>query len=60
MELWLAIVLILAGILISAILFFFVGVSYRKKVAEKQIGSAEQEATRIINEAIKGGESKKR
>ena len=60
MELWLAIVLILAGILISAILFFFVGVSYRKKVAEKAIGSAEQEATRIINEAIKGGESKKR
>ena len=60
MDLWLAIVLILAGIVISAILFFFVGMSYRKKVAEKQIGSAEQEATRIINEAIKGGESKKR
>ena len=31
-----------------------------KKVAEKQIGSAEEEARRIINEAIKGGESKKR
>ncbi len=60
MELWLAIVLIIAGIVISAILFFFFGISYRKKVAEKQIGSAEQEATRIINEAIKGGENKKR
>ena len=60
MELWLAIVLIIAGIVISAILFFFLGISYRKKVAEKQIGSAEQEATRIINEAIKGGENKKR
>ena len=60
MELWLAIVLIIAGIIISAILFFFIGISYRKKVAEKQIGSAEQEATRMINEAIKSGESKKR
>ena len=41
-------------------LFFFVGTTYRKKVAEKEIGSAEEEARRIINEAIKGGESKKR
>ena len=60
MELWLAIVLILAGILISAILFFFIGISYRKKVAEKQIGSAEEEAKRMINEAIKSGESRQR
>ena len=35
MELWLAIVLIISGIVISAIAFFFVGISYRKKVAEK-------------------------
>ena len=40
--------------------FFAAGIMYRKKVAEKQIGSAEEEAKRIINEAIKGGESKKR
>ena len=36
------------------------GVLYRKKVAEKEIISAEEEAKRIINEAIKGAESKKR
>ena len=36
------------------------GVTYRKKVAEKEIGSAEEEAKRIINEAIRGGENKKR
>jgi ribonuclease Y len=36
------------------------GILYRKKVAEKEIVSAEEEAKRIINEAIKGGESKKR
>ena len=36
------------------------GILYRKNVAEKTIGSAEQEATRIINDAIKSGETKKR
>ena len=41
-------------------IFFILGVTYRKKVAEKEIGSAEEEAKRIINEAIKGGENKKR
>ena len=44
----------------TALLFFFIGVTYRKKVAEREIQSAEAEATRIINEAIKGGENKKR
>jgi len=37
-----------------------IGFLYRKNVAEKEIGSAEQEATRIINDAIKSGETKKR
>ena len=37
-----------------------VGIIYRKKVAEQAIGSAEAEATRLINEAIRGGESKKK
>ena len=37
-----------------------IGFLYRKRVAEKEIGSAETEATRIINEAIKAGETKKR
>ena len=45
---------------VTALLFFFIGMTYRKKVAEREIKSAEDEATRIINEAIKGGESKKR
>ena len=39
---------------------FVFGITYRKKVAEREIGSAEAEATRIINEAIRGGESKKK
>ena len=37
-----------------------VGIIYRKKVAEQAIGSAEMEATRLINEAIRGGENKKK
>ena len=57
---WLYIVLPIAGFLIGAILFFLLGISYRKHVAEREIGGAEEEAKRIINEAIRGGESKKK
>ena len=39
---------------------FFAGFTYRKKVAEKEILSAEDEARRIINDAIKSAEAKKR
>ena len=51
---------IAAGFIVGGVLFFVLGITYRKKVAEKEIGSAEEEAKRIINEAIKGGENKKR
>ena len=51
---------IAAGLIVFGALFFVLGVTYRKKVAEKEIGSAEEEAKRIINEAIRGGENKKR
>ena len=47
-------------IVVSAVISFFLGIVYRKKIAEREISSAEAEATRIINDAIKGGESKKR
>ena len=55
-QLWLAIVLIVA----FSIAAFALGVTYRKKVAEREIMSAEDEAKRIINDAIKNAESKKR
>ena len=55
----LCLILSIAAVVLCAV-FFAAGILYRKKVAEKQIGSAEEEAKRIINEAIKGGESKKR
>lgn len=47
-------------LVVVAIAAFFAGTLYRKKVAEREITSAEAEATRIINDAIKGGENKKR
>ena len=46
--------------LIGMVLTFVAGVLYRKRVAEKEISSAEEEARRIVNEAIKSGENKKR
>ena len=36
------------------------GIGIRKRFAEREIGSAEQEATRLINEAIRSGESRKK
>ena len=37
-----------------------IGIVIRKKTAEREIGSAEMEATRLINEAIRSGESRKK
>ena len=51
-----AIVCALVGLAVG----FIVGIVYRKNVAEKEIGSAEMEATRLINEAIRSGENRKK
>ena len=52
------------GIIIAAIVGILagclLGFTYRKRIAEKEIGGAEEEAKRIINESIKTAESKKR
>ena len=56
----LGIVLIIVGALVLAAVMFAVGVVYRKRVGEREIGSAEAEATRIINEAIRSGENRKK
>ena len=53
---------IIAGVacIVTLVIGFFLGIGYRKKVAEREISSAEEEAKRIINESIKAAESKKR
>ena len=60
MDMTLAIILIVVGAAVGIIAGFGIGVGYRKKVAEREIGSAEAEATRLINEAIRSGESRKK
>ena len=54
-------ILIAAGIGVVALaLGIVLGSSIRKRFSEREIGSAEAEATRIINEAIRSGESRKK
>ena len=60
MELYLAIILIVVGTITGISAGFGIGIVYRKKVAEREIGSAEAEATRLINEAIRSGENRKK
>ena len=60
MDLTIAIIAIVGCAAVGIGLGFALGVGYRKKFAEREIGSAEQEATRLINEAIRSGESRKK
>ena len=53
-------IILIAGAAIFAIIAFVLGMNFRKKFAEKNIKSAEEEARRIVNDSIKTAESKKR
>ena len=53
-------VCVIAAFLIGAVIAFFLGVEYRKKSAEATLGSAEEEAKKLISDAIKTSESKKK
>ncbi len=48
------------AVLVGLIIGIPVGIQRRKAAAEREIGSAEEEARRILNDAIKSAESKKR
>ena len=50
----------IAVLLALLVIGFLLGILFRKKVAEREISSAEDEARRIINEGLKTAESKKR
>lgn len=45
---------------IAGIVAFKAGVTYNRKISEAEIGSAEDEAKRIVDEALKDAESKKK
>ena len=57
---WYHFLIIAVGILVGLGVGFGLGIGYRKKVAEREIGSAEAEATRLINEAIRSGKNRKK
>ena len=49
-------VCLVVGLLLGAV----IGMVYRRRVAEKEIGSAEEQAAKIVEDAIKAAESKKK
>ena len=53
-------VIFIAALIAVAVVSFFASKNVRIKHGEREIEDAEEEAKRIINEAIKSGESKKR
>ena len=57
---WLCILLVLLAAAAAGTAAFFLGVTYRKNQAEAEIGSAEQEAKRIVADAIKSAEARKK
>ena len=57
---WYHYLIIVLAAAVGIIIGCAVGFAYRKKVAEREIGSAEAEATRLINEAIRNGENRKK
>ncbi len=60
MELWQIIVLCVVIGIVCIAAGVVIGVLYRKKVSEKSIGSAEQKAKEIVDEAEKEAETKKK
>ncbi len=56
---WIIVSAVVAAVVLGVVCFYG-GISYRRKVAEARIGSAEDEARRIINDAIKSAEQKRK
>ena len=48
------------GLVVGVAVGFPVGMGYRKKIAEAKIGSAETEAKRLVNDAMKAADAKKK
>ena len=56
----LTVVLVLVAAAVAGALGFYLGGEDRKRTAEAKIGSAEEEAKRIVNDAIKAAEQKRK
>ncbi len=54
------IAIVAVAVIVTALVAWNVAISYRKKVVEAKIGTAEEKAREIIDEALKSAEAKKR
>ena len=59
-ELWVLIVAVVAAFVLAAAAGCGIGFMIRKNIGEKKIGSAEQEAKRIVDDSKKNAEAKKK
>ena len=59
-SVWLCVLIAVLAALLSGSGAFFLGVNYRKGKAEATIGSAEEEAKRIVGDAVKTAEARKK
>ena len=57
-------IIVVVMVIVAAAVFgaggFYAGSAYRKRTAEAKLGSAEEEAKRIVNDAIKAAEQKRK
>lgn len=60
MQLGVVIAIVVIAVIVAAFISWNVAISYRKKVVEAKIGTAEEKARDIIDEALKTAEAKKR
>ena len=60
MPILLCVVLVIVVAAVSGAVCFYLGGESRKRTAEAKIGSAEEEAKRIVNDAIKAAEQKRK
>lgn len=60
MPIWVTVVIAVVSAVVFGALGFVLGGIHRKKVAEAEIGSANEEALRIVNQAVQTAESKKK
>lgn len=60
MPIWVTILIAVISAVIVGAIAFALGILHRKRVAEAEIGSANEEALRIVNQAVQTAESKKK
>ena len=50
----------IVAFLVALVIGVLIGVAYRKKVAEAEIGSAEAQAKKIVSDAVRAADAKKK